>query len=135
MFLVLGEYCQVDANCWLKDNTFGSCVRGRCICKFDKQVPTEDGLSCIDSKDLGETCNSQAECGAVQNAICSITCKCGARYISSQQRDRCLKGILLSLATSLSTCQRNLVLVFFFFIHITVLLFKFYRIDNSMLVV
>lgn len=88
----MNEYCQVDANCWMKDGTFGSCIRGRCTCKFDKQVPAEDGISCIDSKDLGESCTNDAECAITPNSVCQLSCKCGGRYMISRAKDSCLKS-------------------------------------------
>lgn len=91
------EYCQVDANCWLNDGTFGNCVRGRCTCKFFKQVPAEDFLSCIESRDLGESCTTDAECSKVSNAVCKVTCKCGSRFTLSREQDRCLPGIIFLL--------------------------------------
>ncbi|KAJ8972205.1 hypothetical protein NQ317_019830 [Molorchus minor] len=99
----LGDYCQTSANCLLKDSTFGNCVDGKCECKFDKQMPTEDAMSCVDSKNLGEPCDNNDQCSFILDAICRVTCRCSSGFVMSRDENKCLKAA----TTFFEQCQEN----------------------------
>ncbi|KAJ8913764.1 hypothetical protein NQ315_002444 [Exocentrus adspersus] len=88
----LGDFCQVDGNCFLKDGTFGGCVDGRCECKRPRELPTEDAMGCIEARNLGEVCENDDQCSYIPNAVCRVSCKCAPGYALSRDGTRCLKG-------------------------------------------
>ncbi|KAJ8954870.1 hypothetical protein NQ314_007003 [Rhamnusium bicolor] len=90
--LGLGDFCQTSGNCLLKDGSFGNCVDGRCECKFDKQLPTEDAMSCVEAKDLGEICESDEQCSFIPNAVCRVSCRCAPGFALSRNGKSCLRA-------------------------------------------
>nr|XP_023022412.1 cell death abnormality protein 1-like [Leptinotarsa decemlineata] len=90
--VLLDEFCRSDGNCWMSDGSFANCVSGRCTCKFDRQVPSEDKLGCIDARGLGERCDNDRQCSIVPNAVCRVDCKCNTRYTLSRDQKRCLEA-------------------------------------------
>ncbi|CAG9860994.1 unnamed protein product [Phyllotreta striolata] len=90
--VLLDDFCQSDANCWLQGDKFGNCVFGRCTCKFDKEVPNEDKTDCITGKKLGELCNSDAECSITYNTQCRVKCQCAPDFVLSRDQTRCLRA-------------------------------------------
>lgn len=89
----LGDFCQTGGNCLLKDGTFGNCIAGKCDCKYDRQVPTEDAMSCVEARNLGEICENDDQCSFIPNAVCRVSCRCAAGYALSRDGTRCLEGI------------------------------------------
>ncbi|KAJ8958292.1 hypothetical protein NQ318_017438 [Aromia moschata] len=110
--IVLGDYCRTDANCLLKDGTFGNCVDGRCECKFDRQLPTEDAMSCVEQRDLGEICENDDQCSFTSNAVCRVSCRCRAGFALSRDAaiaffDTCEENAQCSEFLQGSLCSNN----------------------------
>ncbi|KAG5892837.1 hypothetical protein JTB14_032431 [Gonioctena quinquepunctata] len=89
--VLLDDFCQSDGNCWMSNGIFGSCLFGRCTCKYDEEVPTVDKTSCVEARKLGELCNDDNHCSIVPNAVCRVSCKCGPGYTMSRDQTKCLR--------------------------------------------
>ncbi|XP_023311518.1 multiple epidermal growth factor-like domains protein 10 [Anoplophora glabripennis] len=87
----LGDFCQTGGNCLLSDGTFGNCIDGKCDCKFDRQIPTEDAMSCVEARNLGEICDNNDQCSSIPYAVCRVSCRCAPGYALSRDGTRCLE--------------------------------------------
>ncbi|XP_060525047.1 multiple epidermal growth factor-like domains protein 10 [Cylas formicarius] len=100
--ILLDDFCQTDANCILGDGTFAFCADGQCSCNL-KQQPSADKLSCIETRNLGESCSDNNQCSLTENAICREVCRCAAGYVLSRNRTACLKAATYFL----EPCEEN----------------------------
>ncbi|KAL3278283.1 hypothetical protein HHI36_013617 [Cryptolaemus montrouzieri] len=95
---LLGEFCQVDENCWLADHLVGEdeyaiCLYGVCTCPIGKR-PTENKKRCIDSRNLGEKCDNDVQCQVNENAVCRTICICETGFTRSTDGQKCWKAAL-----------------------------------------